>query len=736
MSKTRHISHSILLSALLSASCFATEDIGVIGIDSTTIDDRFHPSRTEASTTATIDGKKVDEAHIENLQQVLQAIPGITTEVTSGDSIKIHIRGVENQRYMGEKPGVAVVIDGVPVFERTGSVNIDLDNIASIKVIKGGASYLFGDDALAGAVIITTKKGALNKSMLASEVGSFGYRKLLAETSFAKEAFNGRIQVSERKSDGYWKDSGYLARYANGKLQYYIDNTSDLTFGIEASHREKDSHGTVGGMTQALQDPKSVSTGTNGNGRDYSRKYNVDLLKLFLTYSKDLGHNSNLLVNLYQYGDDTTFSTGPQNYTSTGTIVTADDAYTTLNDYHQVQRGLKSEYRSSGEYLAYLLGADVRNNVYKNKTSYLVDFKTSAASPTIYHAGTITGDNKTTEAVYAPYMEIKVPMGKDTTMTLNGRYDNIRLDFDDHLHALTLNKDFDVYSHRVGFTHALSDSATLFVSRSTGFRAPSIDQLFNGTITLDAKVQNNPDLKPEQAVNYDLGIRGTLPFFDNALTYETTLFLLDRKDYIMSSVGQYTAATTTNPQQYKNIGGMRSEGAELSLKSDPKKEFSFDAAYTYLDSYFTQYDNFYLGLGSPYVTAGPSAYTQVHYNLTGNTVPRTSKHTLNLIGNYNVTAATLLSAEFTAKSSYYADELNQLKMPGYEVVNLLVKHSEKWGGYSVDMFARIDNVFDKFYFNSARSSGDRDYNKIYNQEDLSITVNPGRVYTAGLSLKF
>lgn len=725
MVNTRKITHSLLLSSLLTSSCFGAENLGIIGIDSTTIDDRFHPTRTEVSSTSTIEGEKVDEAHIENLQQVLQSIPGITSEIKAGDSLKIHIRGVENQRYMGEKPGVAVVIDGVPVFERTGSVNIDLDNIASIKVIKGGASYLFGDDALAGAVIITTKKGAVNKSMVASEFGSFGYQKLLAETSFAKDAFNGRLQISERKSDGYWEDSDYLSRYANGKFQYYLDDTSDLTFGLEASQREKDSHGTVEGMTQALTDPTSVA------GRDYSRMYDVELLKLFLTYAKDFGNNSNLLVNVYQYGDDTQFVSSPQKYSSTGVAVTDSDAYTTLNDYHQVQRGLKTEYRSNGESLAYMIGADIRNNIYENKTSYLVDFRTRPTPPT-YYAGTVTGDNETTEEVYAPYLEVKVPLSEATTLTLNGRYDNIRLDYDDHLNALKLQKDFDVYSHRIGVSHTLNDSTTLFFSRSTGFRAPSIDQLFNGSITLDSKVLNNPDLKPEQAINYDLGIRGSFPALENTLTYEATLFLLDRKDYIMSSIGQYTAATTANPQKYENIGGMRSQGLELSLQSDPKKTFSFDLAYTYLDSYFTQYDNFYLGLGSPYLPT----YTQVHYDLTGNTVPRTSHHTLNLTGNYNVTSSTLLSAEWTLKSSYYADELNQLKMPGYGVVNLLAKHSQTWDGFTFDLFARIDNVFDKFYFNTARSSGDRDYNQVYNQEDLSLTVNPGRVYTAGLSIKF
>lgn len=716
---------SVILSTLLCTAVFGAENLGIIGIDSTTIDDRFHPTRTEVSSTSSIDGKKVDEAHIENLQQVLQAIPGITSEIKAGDSLKIHIRGVENQRYMGEKPGVAVVIDGVPVFERTGAVNIDLDNIASIKVIKGGASYLFGDDALAGAVIITTKKGAVNKSMVASEFGSFGYQKLLAETSFAKDAFNGRLQISERKSDGYWEDSDYLSRYANGKLQYYIDDTSDLTFGLEASQREKDSHGTVEGMTQALTDPTSVA------GRDYSRMYDVELLKLFLTYAKDFGDNSNLLINVYQYGDDTQYKSSPQKYSSTGAVVTDPDAYTTLNDYHQVQRGIKSEYRSNGESLAYMVGADIRNNIYENKTSYLVDFRTRPTPPT-YTAGTVTGDNETTEEVYAPYLEVKVPLSEAITLTINGRFDNIRLDYDDHLNALKLQKDFNVYSHRVGVTHTLNDSTTLFFSRSTGFRAPSIDQLFNGSITLDSKVLNNPDLKPEQAINYDLGIRGNFPALENTLTYEATLFWLDRKDYIMSSIGQYTAATTANPQKYENIGGMRSQGLELSLQSDPKQTFSFDLAYTYLDSYFTQYDNFYLGLGSPYLPT----YTQIHYDLTGNTVPRTSRHTLNLIGNYNVTSSTVLSTEWTLKSSYYADELNQLKMPGYGVVNLLAKHSEKWGDFTFDLFARVDNVLDKFYFNTARSSNDRDYNFVYNQEDLSLTVNPGRVYTAGLSVKF
>ncbi len=278
----------VYLSAICALAINASAlDIGTIQVESSTIEDKFATKKTEVSTTTTISGEEVDEAHAESVQQLLQSIPGVTTEYTSGDSLKIHLRGVENQMYMGEKPGVAVVIDGVPVFERTGKVNIDLDNVESIKVIKGGASYLFGDDALSGAIIITTKKGAkYNHNYGAVEFGSYGYRKYLARTGYANDDLSFHIQASQKKSDGYWEDSGYESNYINGKLQYYIDDTSDLSFGFEYADRTKDTHGTVGGETAAQTNPESIYDGDQDN-RDYTRDYDVELLKLFLTYSKE-----------------------------------------------------------------------------------------------------------------------------------------------------------------------------------------------------------------------------------------------------------------------------------------------------------------------------------------------------------------------------------------------------------------------------------------------------------------
>lgn len=744
------ITHSFLLSSLILGSCFGSENLGIIGIDSTTIDDRFATKQTEASNTSTISGEKFDAAHVENIQQVLNRIPGLTTEVTGGDKFKLHIRGVENQRYMGEKPGVAVVIDGVPVFERTGAVNIDLDNIESIKVVKGGASYLFGEDALSGAVIITTKKGAKNSySAVGAEAGSFGYQKYLARGGYATDEYNFYIQGTQRKSDGYWENGGYDTKYLNSKFQYYIDDTSDITAGIELSDRTKDSHGTVKGVTEAATNPTSAYNGTGD--RDYSRQYDVQLAKYFLTYGKNFDNSSNLLVNVYQYNDDTNFISSPIKYNTGGNKVTDDDAYAINNDYFQIQRGIKTEYRTSGTSMASMIGLDLRDNYYENKTNILQDYctrmgATACANPAnIKTAGTITGNDETDENVYALYGEIKYALNDSLVLTTNARYDRIEMDYDDQLNDYQVDKAFNVGSYRLGSTYTLTPATSLYANVSTGFRTPTVSQLFSGDIDpTNTKVESNHDLKPETSYNYEIGLLGNTSYFD----YDVAAFIIDRSDYIMANVGQYASTDPSNPTyavtRYENIGGMRNKGIELSLNTDRRKSVFLDVAYAFIDAEFTSYENFNLTLGNSYgtyktpdqFTNPASQYTIQHYNLTGNTVPRVPRHTLNLSVGYNHDEHLLITTELNAKSGYYADEMNQIEIAGQATVNLLANYTRKWNGYTFEAFARIDNLFDKFYYNTARSSGDANSDGVFDAEDLSITVNPGRVYTAGLSVKF
>ena len=726
-------------------------------VTSTTIDDRFTSDRGEPATVHSISGKTVDEMRPENMIEVLRSIPGVTADLSSGDEIKIKLRGVENQRYMGEKPGVAIVIDGVPVFERTGKVNIDLDNIESIRVIKGGASYLFGEDALTGAVIITTKRGAKYAgATVAADVGAWGYNRQQARLGFASDWGTGHIQATHREGDDYYWQSAYATDYIDGNVRLFLSSTSDLTLGFEKSDRVKDKHGSVKGATQALLDP----TGTVG--RDYTRKYDVNLQKLHATYSNDLTAHSNILATVYEYRDKTFFWSAPQRVAANGQAISdstagAQDMYTTMNNYDQVQRGVKGEWRSSAGSLGWLGGLDLRRNSYKNfntaKVSYCarVDptapYACPAPASNFIAAGTVLTDNLTDEQVNALYGELKFLPAPKWTVTFNGRYDNIGLDFtsgrtNEITTPFSREKSFNVTSWRGGANYAVSNAMDLFGNISTGFRAPTAEQLYNGSLSPSGgKTLNNENLKPEQALNLEFGTRAKTALFGVPFDVEAAVYQIDRKDFITATNGQYATSTATVQQMYDNVGGTRNRGIELSLKSDRKREFTLDAAYSYIRAVFTKYDNFYQTLGSPYV----APVTLVHFDNTGNTVPRVPSHQLNATFGWQPTGQLRFALEMDAKSWSWADETNQEKWAGRTLFNLHANYDLREKGFmgaKWSLFARVNNLFDKRYWAAARGTNDQAnyitglYDNVYNAEDLSIVVGKPRYWTAGFSATF
>ena len=725
-----------------------------VSVTSTTIDDRFDSKRGEASNINNISGKKVDEEHGKNLVEILESIPGVTAEIQSGDSVKIMLRGVEAQRYMGEKPGVAIVIDGVPVQERTGRVNIDLDNIDSIKVIKGGASYLFGEDALSGAVIITTKRGAKMAGFAANaEAGSFNYQKALLRAGFSEGNWVGHVQATKRETDGYHDQGGSFAEYLNGKLQYLIDETSDVAFGFENSSRAKDSHGTVKGVTAAALDPRSFS-----GGKDYARNYDVNLDKFNVTYAKDFGVGGNLLANTYVFKDHTFSWQNPNGFLRTtagctGAIVTAiaacnmanhNDIYASGTDTKQEQKGLKAEWRKGGEQIGLMAGLDLQAFSDRALTKNLVSYTTrgtavNAGNP-IQLAGAITADNLSTTDTQAVYGEFKWQATDPLTVTLNARHDNIDAGYESFIPLTTAQilqgrtttgqKSFRVWSERAGVNYALSAEREIYANISSGFRVPTVSQLYGSTVTPTGTILANPNLVPEKSWNQEIGLRAKSELLGIALDMDVAYFQIDRKDFILNTGGQYQ--TDPVAEQYQNIGGVRNRGVELGVKTDSKLAWSGDLAYTYLDAKFTKNDSYWMGMGSRSVPL-PS----VLYNNTGNVVPRTPTHKANLSTRYRYSPALSFSVEMNAQSGLYADEVNLVWIGGRTLFNAMVNYDLKTErGMKWSAFARIDNLFGRFYYTTIRGGSDGDGNGVYNAEDMSITVDPGRVWTAGLSLVF
>ena len=737
MRKMNTIKYSMIAVLAIASTLHAAEDLGIITVESSTIDDKFDAKKLEVSNTVTLKGEEIEAFHAENIADVLNTVPGVTVRKNEGDSNKIHIRGIGTEMYMGEKPGVAIVIDGVPVQERAGSVNIDSDNIESIKIIKGGASYLYGNDALAGAIVITTKRPkGKNEGFVIAEAGSNGYEKYVANYMGSTEDFAYEVQGSYKASDGWWDQSDYWAKSFNGKFQYYIDDTSDITFGADKSTRFENDSGsithTVGGVNQVETNPKSY--GEVG----YSTDYDIDLSKYFITYSKDFANNANLMAQIYRYEDTTENKSGAYDGIPDNGLLRDDHLYDAYAN--TLQNGFKSEYRKDGDKLAYMVGLDIARNEEDKNSKYRVNYTSGTGSrfnPYVDHViGEVNSDTSFTEDISAIYGELKYQVNDKLITTFNARFDHMEYDYtNNNADAGDVNnwdKDFNEQSYRAGATYKLQENSIFFANISTGFRVPTIDQLYAGDILSGRYAyENNPDIDTEKTYNYEVGYRGQEGLF----TYDVAIYQLDREDMITRNGGNYVADpdSRNNPIMYGNFADVRNRGLEFSVNSDRSKTFHFALNYTYLDAEYTRYDEYNLILNNQDTGDDEIVGT---YDLSGNTVPRTSKHTVYLEGNYQATANWLLTAGLNYRSSQYADEMNQIKLGGYSLLDLRTTYNTNVFGLDMELFAKVDNLFDKQYFMMPRATGDRNDDGFYDIGDMGLTVNPGRTYLMGLSAKF
>lgn len=709
------------LLGLVSINLNAIEETALIQIESTTIDNKYENKKTEVSNTKTLKTEDIEDEHTENIGTILNNIAGVTVRVNEGDSNKIHIRGIATELYMGEKPGVAIVIDGVPVQERAGSVNIDSDNIESIKVIKGSASYLYGNDAIGGAVVITTKRPkGKNEGSISYDRGSFDYQKTVVNYLGSTDNFAVELQASDKKSDGYWEDSDYWTKSINGKFQYYINDSSDITFGADKTRRFENDTGSI---THTVAGVNQVETNPTSEGEvGYATDYNIDLDKYFLTYSNDLNENSNLMLNVYSYEDTTTNKTGA--FDSDDDDIRDDHKYDAFSNTKQ--NGFKSEYRLSANKYALMLGLDLARNDEDKNNVYRVDY-TSYGRTT--PAGTVYSDTSSEEEINALYGEFKYQVAPSFLTSLNLRVDDISYDYENNLTSSKWTKDFTETSYRLGSVYDLNDNSSIYSNISTGFRVPTLSQMYAGdmsTSTYSGTYSNNTDIETEKTLNLEIGYRKSNDFFD----YDVAIYELQRNDVIGRSSGNY-ASTSGVDVEYDNMADIRNRGLEFTINSNTNSKLSWALNYTFLNSKYTRYDEYNLIL----VGDDGDDYVEGVYDLAGNTVPRTSKHSISLDTNYKVLSNFSLGAQVNYKSSQFADDLNRIKVDAYTTVNLTSKYSTKVNNLDLEFFGRVENLFDNQYYMMPRVTGDRNEDGIYDEGDLGLSVNPGRVFYAGLKIK-
>lgn len=174
----------------------------------------------------------------------LGSTPNVTFIEDNAGEAYINIRGQTSVR--NSDPNVAIVIDGV-TLSSVKPFNQDLFGIQQIEVLKGPQSALYGRNAAAGAIVVTTKKpGDEFEGNVVAAYGNFDTKRISSTLSGPiSENLGFTVAGSFRDTDGPFTNivtSEKVQRFTsyNGRGRLLYDNDNGLTIDLKVGgHKSK-----------------------------------------------------------------------------------------------------------------------------------------------------------------------------------------------------------------------------------------------------------------------------------------------------------------------------------------------------------------------------------------------------------------------------------------------------------------------------------------------------------------
>jgi iron complex outermembrane receptor protein len=267
---------------------------------------RFIDSDMEiASRVQLIDAEDILESGATDIVQLLQKEANIQFRSTSGNSARSQI----SMGGFGENSGqrVLILLDGQRLNTADlGQINwlsIPLGLIESVEVIRGGQSALYGNNAVAGVIKISTRRPTEELSGQAqASVGSF-------------DSYNGRVSLTGREgnlgfsvhaehdeTDGYRDNSQYEADGGGLKLDWTHSNWFNAYGSINGVSSD---YGLPGPLSRAdyKEDPTRSNEGDNEGDEDviYYRGGAAFCIGDLFTLSMDGGYTDREMTTEFYY---------------------------------------------------------------------------------------------------------------------------------------------------------------------------------------------------------------------------------------------------------------------------------------------------------------------------------------------------------------------------------------------------------------------------------------------------
>lgn len=574
------------------------------------------PVSQVTSAVEVIKGEDLERKKIKSVIDALRLAQGVAAFSSGGPgtTATVRLRGAQSNHTLVILDGTIMNSPGTGEFD---FANLTADNIERIEILRGAQSMLWGADAIGGVINIITKKGEGKPTASAfAEYGSFATLREGFQASGAKGPFDFSGSLNR------WDTSSFSAvdyRRGASERDGFHNWQASGKFGIALP---KD-----GRFEFSLRWWNSFVNLDNAFGQtafdvfgSHQRTQNLTLSGM---YDQPITSWWSQKLTLAQTNEHTVFDSGTfQKDLNTGIV---SPVFPFPGDIEITNQRLEWQHNFQiGNPLLLTAGYQFRQEQGDN--------------PNVAPEAKIISSN-------AGFAQAQVNYQERLLLTAGIRQDSY-------------NVFGDATTYRVTGGYLLKETGSkVRFSYATGFRAPTINQLFFPGF-------GNPNLKPEKSKSMDVGIDQHL--FKDRLTVSAGYFWNRFQDLILG-VASLTACSPPFFFCAQNIGQAKSQGWEAGFTVAILKTLDVKGQYT---------------------------YTLTRDLSTAARLPRWPVHQASVGVSYQPIDPVRLNLDYRYVGTRFNDAANTQKQGSFGVVNLS-------GTYDVvkrvQVFGRVENLFNQQY---------------------------------------
>jgi len=558
MQFTKHALQPRLIAAAVAAACAlpAHADSSLFELGTVQVTGERSPSgEIEAEqVSSVISAEDIERFSRTNVGDAVNLLSGVSISTNSRNEKMVYLRGYDARQ-------APLFIDGIPVYvPYDGYVDMNrftTADLSAIQVVKGFSSVAFGPNTLGGAINLISRKPT---------------RKLEGDVSLGVgSGHERRAALNVGTNQGMW--------YAQAGLSYDAADYFPMASGFSATttenggHRENSAHRDSKvslklGLTPNATDEYALSyyrqdgekgqpPSTDPAAARYWQWPYWDKESLYFVSRTALGDKEMLKVRLFR----DTFDNDLRIY--------SDASYTTYNPvsgvsvYHDKSNGASVELSS------------IRLPAQEIK---LIASRKSDEHKSVDGAGATGEAFKDVLTSYA--IEDNIRLGQRWLLSLGLSRHSLEAEhvFKSGWPAFDISDEKRATDGQAALFFDLDAKNRLYASIAEKTRLPTLKDRFSLRF---GRYVENPDLKPESSINYEIGYQGT-PW--RALRVEAALFhsRIDDKIQSVFLVPGTTACSNAKPCQMQNVGEVKSSGVELGLRTPLANWLDVGANYTYL----------------------------------------------------------------------------------------------------------------------------------------------------------